>query len=425
MSSILQLLGRRKSLSDLKIGAEVERFGLLGSAAGPLPQVIRYREHIRPVFDELIHRKSWKVAYASGEFVLAIERDGHQWSLEPGGQLELSAGAVKSLTELKTQEEKLEAEILSCQGARAWNWQWWGVNPYEAAEDIPLLPSPRYQIMADYFRQQGGRGWDMMRLTSGCHLNFDYFCPEHAMRLLRASSYLAPVVVAMFGNSPYFHRRRSGRLSERVEIWRHTDPLRSGIPNLFFDVGPFEAPSSKGDEAIQDYVNLVESTPLMFFYDESGLAKPANGLSFKELPAELQEANALGAIRQLFYEVRLKPCCVEIRYVDQNEPDARYAAFAFLVGLLQDEENLEQVYRESLSSNSKEVSDQIELASRVGLTYEAFVRRAEVYMTLAERALLRRRFGEESYLEVGKKILHRRMNPAQWSLAHHELTFKS
>jgi glutamate--cysteine ligase len=277
------------------------------------------------------------------------------------------------------------------------------VNPYESASSIQIIPSPRYAIMTQYFQELGGRGLDMMRLTSGCHVNLDYWSAKHGIQQMRVGAYLAPVFIACFGNSPFFERKSTGRFAERIAIWQKTDALRSGIPPGLFD-SAFNMSS---------YVNLVESTPLMFYFDENGVAHPAAGRAWQDLSSALQETNALTAIRQLFYDVRLKPCCVELRFLDQNEPSVRMASFALMLGLLQDEKNLQELDQEASRATIENVLRATDLASKKALTEHSFVLQAQSLLKRAELGLWRRGFGEEKFLAPLDQILKNRKNPAQ------------
>jgi len=410
MSIIYDLLGRSIEPSQVKLGVEIERFGKDSNG-----KMIRYETHLKAFFKEMVETRGWTPAYQVGDDVMAIERLGDQWSLEPGSQLELSAGPCSNLHELKEQQERLEHEAAQTKSAQGWKWNWLGLNPEEAAESIKIIPSPRYAIMTEYFKKNGGRGLDMMRLTTGCHVNFDYWCPDHAMRILRVGAMIAPTFVALFANSPFFKGSATGRLSERVAIWQKTDPLRSGIPEFLF----LKQGCRNGAEAsMADYVDLVESTPMMFFFDENEKAQPANGRSWRDLPESLKKKNALPAIRQLFLEARLKPCCVELRFLDQNAPIVRQSSFAMLVGLLQDPGTLDLLNQEAFKKTSAEVLNEMDKASLVGMKDDHFYELAKKYLHLASRGLAERKLGEEKYLQPVEEILSRRQNPAQQLLAN-------
>ena len=57
------------------------------------------------------------------------------------------------------------------------------------------------------------------------------------MKKLRVSLALQPVATAIFANSPFTEGKPNGFLSFRSEIWRDTDPDRSGMLPWAFELG--------------------------------------------------------------------------------------------------------------------------------------------------------------------------------------------
>src|SRR5262249_56848130 len=69
----------------------------------------------------------------------------------------------------------------------------------------------------------------MMYRTSTVQTNLDYCDEADMVKKLRVSLALQPVTTAMFANSPFTEGKPYGFLSFRSEIWRDTDPGRSGM----------------------------------------------------------------------------------------------------------------------------------------------------------------------------------------------------
>ena len=65
--------------------------------------------------------------------------------------------------------------------------------------------------METYLPTRGPRALDMMRRTCTVQANFDYSSEADAMRKLRVSLALQPVVTAMFANSPFYRGRAAAR----------------------------------------------------------------------------------------------------------------------------------------------------------------------------------------------------------------------
>src|SRR5262249_20365390 len=100
------------------------------------------------------------------------------------------------------------------------------------------------------------------------------------------------------------------------------------------------------------YANLIWRLPLMFASDKKGEFKEANGKTLHDLSrgtmpgVDADDANQLHAIRELFTEARLKPGYVEVRSIDGQIPQIRYAAVAFWMGLLYNPAGREFLLRE-------------------------------------------------------------------------------
>lgn len=398
LSPVLELLKDKSIKRKWMLGLESERFLL-----HPDGKLAQFSDLQSFLLKELAQTNAWKVVYQVGEFVLGLRKNGHDISLEPGAQFEISAAPQKSICELREIEKAIESEVLATQAAKDCQWLFLGMNPKYEALDIELIPSPRYQIMTDYFPTKAARGREMMRLTTGFHLNLDFYETSEAIDLLRACYFVVPYLTGIFCNSPFYKGRRSKALSERQLVWQETDPIRSGFLDGIFHK----------DYSSKDYVNFVESTELMYFSDEQGGSVAANGKALQDLPASLQQVNAVSALRQVFKDVRLKPCCVELRCFDQQLPEYRYAAIALAVGLVYDEKNRAQLISEALASNEKSHQALQVHGAMVGLKDDLIYEKAKMFLQMADQGLERRGLEESKFLAPIEKLLSCRQTPAE------------
>ena len=74
------------------------------------------------------------------------------------------------------------------------SWLGVGFHPFARQEDLPWVPKLRYAIMREYLPKRGNRALDMMRRTATVQANFDYGSEEDAMRKMRVSLRLSPIV---------------------------------------------------------------------------------------------------------------------------------------------------------------------------------------------------------------------------------------
>jgi glutamate--cysteine ligase len=187
----------------------------------------------------------------------------------------------------------------------------------------------------------GKYGLDMMYRTCTVQTNLDFSSETDMVKKLRVSLALQPVGTALFANSPFTEGKPNGFLSFRSEIWRDTDPARSGMLPWAFEPG-------MGFERWVDYALDVP----MYFVKRGERYIDVAGKSFRdllagklpELPGERASisdwANHLSTI---FPEVRLKRY-LEMRGSDSGSQRYLSALPAYWVGLLYDDDCLDAAW---------------------------------------------------------------------------------
>ncbi len=397
---IEQLLADFKRSPHRWIGLEVERLGVdiqTGKRLG-------YQEHLKALLEALIGQKAWRVEYQVGPNPLAISRQLHQISLEPGSQFEVSLAPRANIREIVKAQEQIDAEIKSLPLAKNFAWLGVGMNPLDVFEDRSLLPSPRYALMNRYFEQNKGRGREMMRLTCGLQINLDFADEREGVEMLRLGFQMMPFLSALFSNSPYKRGKKTGVLSERHLIWKQTDPLRSNFLDRVFE----------SDFSLKKWAQMASQVPLMYAYDTEGNVLDVQGASLNDLSEPMQKGNALAAMRQIFTEVRYKPCCIELRSFDQVPPAYRYAATAICVGILYNDKRrgaLQEGY--SKISSAAALSKLMEEGARQGLQSDFMHSELCKLVDLAQEGLEQRGFGEQEFLQPARDLLNARQTPAE------------
>lgn len=151
---------------------------------------------------------------------------GGQVTFEPGGQLEISSACAPDLPTLiaSTRQDLAEADSrLAAAGLRAGTL---ALDPHRTP--VRTLQLPRYAAMQKHFDSAGPAGRTMMCSTASLQVSLDAgFDPAGRWRQLHA---LAPVLVAMFANSPFRNGRPTGRQCERQAVWRAIDRTRTAAP---------------------------------------------------------------------------------------------------------------------------------------------------------------------------------------------------
>ena len=187
--------------------------------------------------------------------------------------------------------------------------------------------------MTRYMPKVGRRGLDMMYRTCTVQANLDFASEADMVAKLRVGLALQPMITALFANSPFTEGKPNGLMSARSEIWRDTDPDRTGMLPFAFEEGM----------GYERYVDYALDVP-MYFVKRGEVYHDVAGASFRDLMAGKLKglkreratcrdwANHLSTI---FPEVRLKRY-LEMRGADVGSRDRIVALAAMMVGLFYD-----------------------------------------------------------------------------------------
>lgn len=326
-----------KPPAAFRIGTEHEKIPFYRRGNAPVPYD-GVPEHgyagIRALLKGMQEKLGW-APVTGGPHIIGLydAGSGAGISLEPGGQFELSGAPLDTIHETAAELEAHFKAIKSVAGPLGIDFLSLGMNPKWELNDIPLMPKQRYAIMKQYMPKVGSRGLDMMFRTCTVQANFDYASEADMVKKLRVSLALQPVATALFANSPLAAGKPNGFLSERSEIWRHTDPHRTGLLPFVFDPGM----------SFECYVDYALSVP-MYFVKRGDVYHDVAGAKFEDLlhgrlarlPGERATlADWANHLSTIFPEVRLK------RYLEMRGADAGPRRFltalpAFFAGLLYD-----------------------------------------------------------------------------------------
>jgi glutamate--cysteine ligase len=200
----------------------------------------------------------------------------------------------------------------------------------------------------------------MMLRTCTVQANFDFRSEAECGRRLRTAAGVAPLVTAMFANSPLRDGTRTGLQSTRSMVWTEVDPDRCGLQPFFFE-SPF---------AFEKYVDWALQVP-MFFVKRDGRyhAHHVTFAAFLEHGFVAPDGTRHEALWKdwvlhlstLFPEVRLKPY-IEFRSADAVPSRFVCALPALLKGILYDDDAVDAAW---------ELVDALPFEERVQLWHEA------------------------------------------------------
>jgi len=407
-----------KPRSRFRIGTEHEKFAFTLSRHEPLPY--EGRRSIRALLEGMQMLLGWEPITEGPNIIGLLDvTGGGAISLEPGGQFELSGAAVETVHQTCAELQSHLAQLREVATPLGIGFLGLGMNPKWTRAEVATMPKGRYRIMTAYMPKVGGHGLDMMYRTCTVQTNLDFSSEADMVKKLRVALALQPVATALFANSPFTEGKPNGFLSYRSEIWRDTDPDRTGMLPFAFEPG-------MGFERWVDYALDVP----MYFIKRGDAYIDVAGQSFRDLLAGRLRAlpgeratlsDWANHLTTIFPEVRLKRF-LEMRGADAG-PWQRVPALAALwVGLLYDDDALEAAWDLARPWSAEERQKLRDDVPRLG--FEAVIRGRRVLdlardcLALARAGLTRRHrldghHDETIYLEPLESFAERGITPAE------------
>jgi glutamate--cysteine ligase len=262
-----------KPREQFRIGTEHEKFAFTVSDNRPVPYA--GPRGIRALLEGMQMLLGWEPIMEGDNIIgLGDVTGGGAISLEPGGQFELSGAPVETVHQTHVELMAHLAQLREVARPLGIGFLGLGMTPTWTRVDMPVMPKGRYRIMTAYMPKVGRLGLDMMYRTCTVQTNLDYASEADMVKKLRVGLALQPVATALFAASPFTEGRPNGYLSFRSEIWRHTDPHRSGMLPWAFEPG-------MGFERYADYALDVP----MYFVKRGARYIDVSGQSFRDLLA--------------------------------------------------------------------------------------------------------------------------------------------
>jgi glutamate--cysteine ligase len=329
-----------KPKSQFRIGTEHEKFVFMTERNNPVPY--DGRRSIRALLEGMQHLLGWEPILENGNVIGLFDvTGGGAISLEPGGQFELSGAPVETVHQTCSELMAHMAQVKEVARPLGIGFLGLGMTPNWSRAEIPIMPKGRYRIMTAYMPKVGRYGLDMMYRTCTVQTNLDYSGEADMVKKLRVSLALQPIATAMFANSPFTEGRPNGFLSFRSEIWRDTDPDRTGMLPWAFEPGM----------GFERYVDYALGVP-MYFVKRGERYIDVSGQSFRDLmqgrlpglPGERATiSDWANHVSTIFPEVRLKRY-LEMRGADGGPWRRLPALPAYWVGLLYDDGSLDAAW---------------------------------------------------------------------------------
>jgi glutamate--cysteine ligase len=329
-----------KPREQFRVGTEHEKFAFTLARHEPVPY--EGPRSIRALLEGMQLLLGWEPIMEGPNIIgLSDVTGGGAISLEPGGQFELSGAPVSTIHRTCSELMAHLAQLRQVAEPLGIGFLGLGMTPNWSRSEMPVMPKGRYRIMTAYMPKVGKHGLDMMYRTCTVQANLDFSSEADMVKKLRVSLALQPVATALFANSPFTEGKPNGLLSFRSEIWRDTDPDRSGMLPWAFEPG-------MGYERWVDYALDVP----MYFVKRGDRYIDVAGLSFRDLLAGTLAAlpgeratvsDWANHISTIFPEVRLKRY-LEMRGADGGPWGRLPSLSAYWVGLLYDDTCLDAAW---------------------------------------------------------------------------------
>jgi len=412
-----------KPRSQFRIGTEHEKF--VFRVEGLHPVSYEGRRGIRTLLEGMQHLLGWEPIIEAGNIIGLFDvTGGGAISLEPGGQFELSGAPVETVHQTCSELMAHLAQVKEVARPLGIGFLGLGMTPTWSRAQIPMMPKGRYRIMTGYMPKVGKLGLDMMYRTCTVQTNIDYSSEADMVKKLRVSLALQPVATAMFANSPFTEGKPNGFLSFRSEIWRDTDPDRSGMLPWAFEPGM----------GFERYVDYALGVP-MYFVKRGERYIDVAGQSFRDLMAGRLEglpgehatiSDWANHVSTIFPEVRLKRY-LEMRGADGGPWRRLPALPAYWVGILYDDDSLQAAWdlvKDWTAAERQKLRDEVpRLGFAATIAGQSVLQLAKTTIALAGHGLARRRRldargqDERRFLRPIEEYVGRGITPAEELLA--------
>ena len=339
LTSVEQLIetfhAAERPSGPLLLGLEHEKLMFPKGSASPVPY--EGPSGINAVLAGFEHFGFEPFREAPGLPVIAMTRAGGETvSLEPGGQVELSGQPFQTAREAHAENINHLEQLNGIAARLGLRVVALGYRPFTSLEDMPWMPKTRYRTMRESLGARGALARNMMLMTATGQASYDWRDEADCARKTVAAAKVAPILVALYANSPLAEGRLTGYQSYRSRVWNEVDPARCGYPLCMLD----------GTFSYAAYVDWALDAPLLFLRRDGQYLQPK--LTFRQLMKQGWDGKPptmndwTDHLSTLFPEVRLKKV-IEIRSADCVGPAMTGGLAALMRGLLYDDTALDEV----------------------------------------------------------------------------------
>lgn len=324
-------------------------------------------------------------------------------TVEPGGQIEFSGAPHRSLAAVERDLSLFLTRLKEIGEFTGLTFLQVGYDPLRSRTEQHWFPKMRYRLMRSYLDARGARAPDMMCRTGAVQVNLDYSSETDLAKKFALGNRLAPVVTAMFANSPFENGKLSGYKSTRAAAWLDTDGARTGSA----------PPALLENFSFDEFVRYTLDLPIVFARRGNAYLDFPTSLTFGDF---FEGANRVEPIFQdwtdhlstIFTDARLKQY-VELRSADCNNLALSLALSGLWKGLMYDPETLDDALRLAPKLNHEDARELRQCVAREGLAAQCagvdVLAVAKEAIGLAAAGLNRIAPDEVHYLDVLQEMI--------------------
>lgn len=294
-------------------------------------------------------------------------------TVEPGGQVEISAPPQHSLADLVTAvaaDAAAVAALLTEQGLTL------GTSGLDQDREVRrLLDTPRYASMATAFAEHGSDGLTWMCASAGLQVCVDAGEVNQVPTRWAALHALGPVLSALFANSGQRRGRCSTWVSGRMRTMFGADPVRN-------------RPAAVTDDPAAWWARKVLDAPVMCVRNANDCWTPPVRMTFAEwIDGALPDRPTVGDLdyhlSTLFPPVRPRGY-LEVRYLDAQHGSGWIVPSLLLAGLMADDSDVDAVLGATEGAAGRWLH-----AARYGMADQRIATAGKAVLAVAERAFAR------------------------------------
>nr|WP_030499964.1 ergothioneine biosynthesis glutamate--cysteine ligase EgtA [Micromonospora purpureochromogenes] len=317
-------------------------------------------------------------------------------TVEPGGQVEISAAPRPSVAALVLATEADVAELRARLDAAGLVLGRSGIDPWRLPR--PVVETPRYRAMRCAFDRRGPAGRAMMYSTAGLQVCLDAGEPEHLAQRWAAAHAVGPPLLAAFATAGRHAGRATGWASARMATWLAIDPARTR---------PVWSPERADEDPVAAWTGYALVAPLLCVRGDGPDWTAPPDVTFADwlagaLPRPPTTDDLEYHLSTLFPPVRPRGY-LELRYLDA-QPGAEWTVpLVVLAALFADPATT----RDALAAAAP-VAGRWRAAARCGLAERPLATAAAALFDLALTALPRLDLPPAIHAETHREIRRRR-----------------